>query len=620
MAEQPARPPNPEALPKALEVVPIEPPPSDQRRSREAGFAGAGQRRTRYSLPTGLDSPSPVGYRTRISLSHAEAEDALRLLSLQRPTAFEAGEAITEGELFEATSLGILSARQSTNYRGQRQVTFGPKDSERVGHLLRSLMHREAPVLDHAACTHVFLARPYRTPFTALLTFVGHKPLVSLGTVPVRLWHKRVDHGDDIPTIGYLPHLHLGVLAEAVERATVVASTGRRRAQVFMAPFCGQGRQDNRPILRAMEELCGLSVAERAAGWRIGLVAQEGRVSEAERIQMPLPTWRKIGANLMALRSERIQPGVNQETKAPAVYQERQDMNVPDQLTVMAGRAAYNAFAHWTGCGRERAKDLLLLERVDVLTPGGKERLRAMRTEQHAVTDKVIERFPLWADLPTGRVFTRNANRGRKAFALVGQRIYITGLSKQEIAREKLDWQTAVRAVGAAAARSALYAEIMGTVAIPEGCDLLAGICLMAGPVNQNDIGKQYYGLDDLLEPAFPGREATSLLVWTLKAKTVADPVGNEEQLLNHKRKGALVDLRCGPHELIQLRQRGGFVPMREREGRINTERAFADMDNFVADPSGRGIPGNRGSAWPRAWSEEVLWPGETATGNRSSP
>jgi hypothetical protein len=32
--------------------------------------------------------------------------------------------------------------------------------------------------------------------------------------------------------------------------------------------------------------------------------------------------------------------------------------------------------------------------------------------------------------------------------------------------------------------------------------------------------------------------------VWTVKAKTVADPIGNEEQLMNPAQKGALVDLR----------------------------------------------------------------------------
>ena len=44
---------------------------------------------------------------------------------------------------------------------------------------------------------------------------------------------------DDIPTIGYLPHLHVGILADAMN-AAVIASEGRRRALGFMAPFCGR--------------------------------------------------------------------------------------------------------------------------------------------------------------------------------------------------------------------------------------------------------------------------------------------------------------------------------------------------------------------------------------------
>jgi hypothetical protein len=148
----------------------------------------------------------------------------------------------------------------------------------------------------------------------------------------------------------------------------------------------------------------------------------------------------------------------------------------------------------------------------------------------------------------------------------------------------------------------------MGVTELPDDCDLLAGICLMAGPVNQNDIGKSFFGHRDLLCKAFPDREPTSLLVWTLKAKTVADPVGNEEQLLNKARKGALVDLRCGPHEAVTLRRGGALEPQRLRDGRVNAERAFADQDNFVTAADGREIPGNRGSAWPQAWAGEVLW------------
>ncbi len=151
-------------------------------------------------------------------------------------------------------------------------------------------------------------------------------------------------------------------------------------------------------------------------------------------------------------------------------------MDVPDELTVQAGRAAYNAFAHWTGLDREEAKDLLLAERVDVLTAGGKERLRAIRDEQNAITDKVVQRMPAWADLPTGRLFSRNAERGRKAFGLAGQRIYIVGVSRREMLARGLCWLHAVRAPRAPRARGAHTAELMGVTGMPDDCDLLAGI------------------------------------------------------------------------------------------------------------------------------------------------
>jgi len=171
-----------------------------------------------------------------------------------------------------------------------------------------------------------------------------------------------------------------------------------------------------------------------------------------------------------------------------------------------------------------------------------------------------------------------------------------------------MDWDLAVRAFGAAAARSALVGEIGGVVDLPEDCDLLAGICLMAGPVNQNDIGKTFYGYKDLLCGAFPTQDPTSLLVWTMKAKTIADPIGNEEQLMNAARKGALVDLRPAPHEVVSLKRASGFERMRKRGTRTNAERAFEDIGNFVTDRSGRGIPGNRGSRWPEAWRDERIW------------
>ena len=588
---------------KSVEVVPIDPPPPEQRVRREARFVADGERSSRYTLPAALDSPSPVGYRTRVSLTRGEAEQAMRLLSMAPPTAFDPPVAIREEELFEEVSLGVLSSRQSTNYRGHRQITCGPEDSKWIARLLREM--GLPGVLDEACMTHIVLSRPYRTPFTMLLTLVGHKPISSLFTVPMRIWNKRYRGADDIPTIGYLQDLHLGVLAESLERAAVLASGGERRANVFIGPF---DKGEHPGPVAELEKVCGLTDADRFVGWNVAMVAQVGVAAAGEAIDIPDAICRKLAANLLAFRSERIQPGVNAEDKAPDAYQGRQAMDVPDELTVQAGRAGYNAFHRWTGLDREQAKELLLLDRIDVLTPGGKERLREVRKELNDITDWVIRDMPLWADLPVGRAFSRNANRGRKAFALAGQRIYVAGLSKAEVDALGLPWKTAIRALGAAAARCALKAELMGATEIPAGCDMLAGICLMAGPVNQNDIGKQCYGGADLLGPNHADRNPTSMLVWSLKAKTVADPIGNEEQLLNAARKGALVDLRPAPHEVVTVRRGGRLSEMRRRDGRINAERAFADQGNFVTDPDGVEIPGNRGSAWPIAWRAELLW------------
>ena len=204
---------------------------------------------------------------------------------------------------------------------------------------------------------------------------------------------------------------------------------------------------------------------------------------------------------------------MNQEEKAPEGYQHRQNMDVSDELTVMAGRAAYNAFAHWTGVDREQAKSLLLMDRVDVLTPNGKDRLRQIRTDLGEITDKLVRDLPKWADLPTGKMFSRNAAKGRKAFALVGQRIYIAGLSRNGLKEAGIDWELALCAVGASAARSSLFVEFMGIHNLPGDCDLLAGTCIMAGPVNQNDIGKQFYGYKDLLTENYGHLDPTSLLV-----------------------------------------------------------------------------------------------------------
>jgi len=591
---------------KRVVPVPIPPPPESQRVHRGARFAQDGERKSRYTLPDALSSGSPVGFRTRVSLTADEAEMALSLLDLKRPTGFADGPPPTDGELFDESSLGVLSARQSTNFRGHRAVCLGPDDLPELERILRGLKHRDAEVLTGGSHAHVVLCRPYRTPFTGLLTFIGHRPIRSLATVARRAFRKWRYHEDDIPTIGYLTELHVGILADAMERATVIASAGRRRAQVHMRPFSGQALSDNAELLDPLYDLCGVSATDRRQGWRVAIVGQVGTALPEESLDLPEVSARRIGAALLALRSERIQPGVNQEDKAPAPYQARQQMDVPDELTVMCGRAGYNAMEHWTGVERERSKELLLLERVDVLSAGGKRRLREIRGQLGDITDRVVATLPKWADWPTGKQLSKNAARGKKAFALAGQRIYIVGADRRAVEGAGVDWTLSVRAIGAACARGALVAEIMGTTQIPEGCDLLAGICLMAGPVNQNDVGKQFYGYRDLLADAFPDQETTSLLVWTLKAKTVADPIGNEEQLLNAARKGALVDLRCAPHEAVFVRRDGVVVPFRLEGERTSEERAFSDVGNFVTDASGRGIPGNEGAPWPSR--DKAVW------------
>ena len=591
---------------KPLELVTIQPPPEAQRVRRPTAFAKEGEKRSRYVLPTSLSTSSPVGFRTRLSLTRDEAKLLLKASSLPRPAAFVPAGPITEARLFDESSLSVLVARQSTNFRGWRDVIVGGDDVAVVADLLRQIGTSNADVLDGASHVHVVLSRPYRTPFTMLLTFVGHKPVQSLLTVPLRALRKRFFHADDIPTVGLLQQLHLGVLADAFERGVVVASAGRARAQVHTAPVTPTTKTGI-AALRKLEDLVGMTDADRRVGWHVALVTQVGNVDDTS-LHMDERTQQRLGATLMALRSERIQPGVNNEESAPPAYQQRQDMDVPDALTEQCGRALYNAFAHFTGINREHAKQLVILERIDVLTPNGKERLRGIRKELEEVAELVIKNLPLWADLPMGKALSKNTARGKKAFALAGQRIYVGGLSRREVKAAGLSFDHAVRAFGASSARAALVAEISGTTEIPEGCDLLAGICLMAGPVNQNDIGKSFFGHKDLLAHDAAGRDPTSLLVWTLKAKTVADPIGNEEQLMNPAKKGVLVDLRPGPHEVVSLRRDNKLEPLRQRDGRTNQERAFAAAGNLVVDDSGADIPGNRGVAWPKAWADEVIF------------
>ena len=180
------------ARPNTLEVCRIESPDPGKRARRTSREPAEGKKRDRYCLPRGLESGSPVGYRRRISLREDEIKVALGLLSLTPPTDFEASEPPTEAELFEECALGVLSARQSTNFRGQRQVTLGPGDMPALDGILREMSGLEQPVLDRATHAHVVLARPYRTPFTMLLTFVGHQRLRSLLSVPRRALDKRL--------------------------------------------------------------------------------------------------------------------------------------------------------------------------------------------------------------------------------------------------------------------------------------------------------------------------------------------------------------------------------------------------------------------------------------------
>ena len=252
--------------PKGVRPVAIPLPPEAQRLKREAVFTPEGEKKTRYSLPTHLQSHSPVGYRERVSMTEQEIADALKLLAMDEPQAFVGGPSPTDAELFEEASLGVMSSRQSTNFKGHQQVVFGPEHNEELTALLGQLSDRKVPVLDGAAYTTVVFTRPYRTAFTMLLTLVGHLPLASLFTVPLRILRKKFQHINDIPTIGYLQQLHLGILADAMERAAVIASGGKRRAQIHLAPFCGGSAKKNKGVIQRLLALSRITRKERATG------------------------------------------------------------------------------------------------------------------------------------------------------------------------------------------------------------------------------------------------------------------------------------------------------------------------------------------------------------------
>ena len=62
-----------------------------------------------------------------------------------------------------------------------------------------------------------------------LLTLVGHRQLTSPFSVLKRVFRKRIRYGDDIPTIGYLPHLHVGILAGWIEQRSLHLKANEER-------------------------------------------------------------------------------------------------------------------------------------------------------------------------------------------------------------------------------------------------------------------------------------------------------------------------------------------------------------------------------------------------------
>ena len=113
-----------------VKLVAIAHPPETQVVNRNIQVASDTIKASRHTLPKSLKSSSPVGFRNRISLTEEEAQALSPLFSLRPPVAFEPPEPISEQALFEESTLGILSSRQSTNYKGLKQFTVGPKESQ----------------------------------------------------------------------------------------------------------------------------------------------------------------------------------------------------------------------------------------------------------------------------------------------------------------------------------------------------------------------------------------------------------------------------------------------------------------------------------------------------------
>jgi len=596
--------------------VPI--PAPARPRQRLARLCDPGEKRSRHHLPERLESSSPLGYRTRVSLAPEEARLALALPSRAEARRFmdtATPYRTLESTLFEEAALGVLVSRQSTNFFGQRQVTLGPSWSGKVEALLDALEGREGAVLRGAAHTHLWLGRPYQTPFTALLTFVGHPPLADVLTVPFRALRKGVAGHADIPSIGWLPHVHAGILSEQVSRAVALAHAGRMGVRTFLRPFVGEAAQRNAPLLSDLEKAAGLNVLDtRLGGWRLMGVTQVGVLPPGDRLPFAdlddaLPNGRsrmarRIAATAMAFRSERVLPGhllgVELPENVPWIYREPEETTVPQALMDEVLRAARDAFEERLGYGvPEGVRDALLVHEIDTTSAPGQTEITLIRQELDEVTQRIRKNLPVWADAVSLGALARLVEQGTKAFALSGQRVVIFGLDGELLRGTGVDFEHAVRAVGAAIARACWIFEIAGSTEIPEGADLLGGVCAMAGPVNLNDIGKSFYGHADLLRRNYGQGLPTSLAVVCFKAKTPADPIGNEEQLLNRTKRGPLVDLRKGPHEAVALRAspESRVVPMRADP--VSRERAFHDVGNFVAGPDGREIEGNRGVPYP---------------------
>ena len=240
-----------------------------------------------------------------------------------------------------------------------------------------------------------------------------------------------------------------------------------------------------------------------------------------------------------------------------------------------------------------------------MLTDDGKNAsARCARCSIDTITDKIMNGLPLWADLPTGKALSRNAAKGKKAFALAGQRIYIGGLDRDEIEKEGIDWQVA-SALWAPRPRAARWSPRSWGASSARKLRPALGHLPDGRPGQPERHRQGVLRLEDMLADEFPDKDPTSLLVWTLKAKTVADPIGNEEQLLNEDRKGALVDLRPGPHDVVEIRRNRKNMPLRKRNGRCNRERAFSDVGNFATTDDGEGIAGNAGEDWPLTRSKK---------------